>query len=117
MNHSWLRSTFYPLADIEPQSPNVRFVLEADIPRCGRDWRYSITSSADDLQRQFTSSNFIGCSLNRALAWHKFKEVGLLEYFALSGGLQKIHSPRFSQAFNTITRDIQKIELAIKEIS
>jgi len=39
-------SALPPKADIGTQSWNVRFVPKADIPRCGRDWRYSITSSA-----------------------------------------------------------------------
>src|SRR6516225_1247807 len=39
-------SALPPKADIGTQPWNVRFVPEADIPRCGRNWRYSITSSA-----------------------------------------------------------------------
>jgi hypothetical protein len=39
-------SALPPKADIETQSRDVRFVPKADILRCGRDWRYSITSSA-----------------------------------------------------------------------
>jgi hypothetical protein len=35
-----------PPKAIETQSRDVRFVPKADILRCGRDWRYSITSSA-----------------------------------------------------------------------
>ena len=33
-------------ADIDRKRRGVCFVPKADIPRCGRDWRYSITSSA-----------------------------------------------------------------------
>jgi hypothetical protein len=33
-----------PKADVDHHSGNVRFVPLADIPHCGRDWRYSITS-------------------------------------------------------------------------
>jgi hypothetical protein len=39
-------SAIPPKADIPRRLPDVRFVPKADIPRCGRNWRYSITSSA-----------------------------------------------------------------------
>jgi hypothetical protein len=37
---------FTPKADIEAQSRDVRFVPKADILHCGKERRYSITSSA-----------------------------------------------------------------------
>jgi hypothetical protein len=39
-------SVLPPKADIGTQSRNVRFVPKADILRCGKERRYSITSSA-----------------------------------------------------------------------
>jgi len=39
-------SAIAPKADIAERCCHVRFVPKADILRCGRDWRYSITSSA-----------------------------------------------------------------------
>jgi len=39
-------SALPPKADIGTQSREVRFVPEADIMQCIRNWRYSITSSA-----------------------------------------------------------------------
>ena len=39
-------SALLPKADIAERDRHVRFVPKADIPRYGRDWRYSITSSA-----------------------------------------------------------------------
>src|SRR5262249_9021146 len=39
-------SALPPKADIDRPGHNVRFVPEADILRCGSEWRYSITSSA-----------------------------------------------------------------------
>jgi hypothetical protein len=39
-------SALPPEADIGTQPRDVRFVPKADILHCGRDWRYSITSSA-----------------------------------------------------------------------
>jgi len=44
--HVRVMSALPPKADIGTQSRNVRFVPKADILRGGRDWRYSITSSA-----------------------------------------------------------------------
>ena len=41
-------SALPPKADIGTQSWNVRFVPKADILRCGKERRYSITSSARD---------------------------------------------------------------------
>jgi hypothetical protein len=38
-------SALPPNADIDRVQQDVRFVPKADIPRCGRDWRYSMTSS------------------------------------------------------------------------
>ena len=40
-------SALTPKADIVKRRWDVRFVPKADILRCGRDWRYSITSSAN----------------------------------------------------------------------
>src|SRR6516164_1306785 len=37
---------FVPKADIGTQPPDVRFVPKADILHCGKERRYSITSSA-----------------------------------------------------------------------
>jgi hypothetical protein len=39
-------SALPPKADIHPRQLDFRFVPQADILRCSRDWRYSITSSA-----------------------------------------------------------------------
>jgi hypothetical protein len=39
-------SALPPKADIGTQSPDVRFVPKADIPRCSEDRHYSITQSA-----------------------------------------------------------------------
>src|SRR5215469_3636579 len=39
-------SALPPIADIETPSCDVRFVPKADILRCGKERRYSITSSA-----------------------------------------------------------------------
>jgi hypothetical protein len=39
-------SALPPKADIETQSRDVRFVPKADILRCGKERRYSITSTA-----------------------------------------------------------------------
>ena len=41
-----LMSALPPKADIRPRDQDVRFGPQADILRRGRDWRYSITSSA-----------------------------------------------------------------------
>src|SRR5215469_16809109 len=41
-------SALPPKADIAERDRHVRFVPKADILRCGRDWRYSITSSASN---------------------------------------------------------------------
>ena len=38
-------SALPPIADIETQPWNVRFVPKADIVRCGKERRYSIASS------------------------------------------------------------------------
>ena len=37
-------SALPPKADIAERDRHVRFVPKADIRRCGRDWRYSMTS-------------------------------------------------------------------------
>jgi hypothetical protein len=42
-------SALPPKADIDHDGGNVRFVPKADILRCGKERRYSITSSATDL--------------------------------------------------------------------
>ena len=54
-------SALPPKADIGTQSWNVRFVPKADIPRCGEERRYSITSSA-------VASNVGGTSMPSAFA-------------------------------------------------
>jgi hypothetical protein len=41
-----LMSALPPKADIETRSQNVRYVPKADIPRCSKERRYSITSAA-----------------------------------------------------------------------
>jgi hypothetical protein len=68
-------SALPPKADIAECDGHVRFVPKADILRCGRDWRYSITSSARETRvagtfspsalavlRLITSSNLVGPS-------------------------------------------------------
>ena len=68
-----------PKADIGTRSRNVRFVPYADMLRCGRDWRYSITSSARASRvggtsrpsvlavfRLTTSSKLVGCCTGRS---------------------------------------------------
>jgi len=46
LGHRRLMSAFPPKGDIGTQSWNICFVPKADILRCSRDWRYSITWSA-----------------------------------------------------------------------
>ena len=46
LGHVRAMSALPPKADIGTQSWNVRFVPKADILRCGKKRRYSITSSA-----------------------------------------------------------------------
>src|SRR5262250_3194513 len=68
-----------PKADIVDHDWDVRFVPKADILRCGRDLRYSVTSSAMAssvcgilrpsalaVLRLMTSSNLDGCSTGRS---------------------------------------------------
>jgi hypothetical protein len=43
---SWPMSALPPKADIAERDRNVRFVPKANILQCGRNWHYSITSSA-----------------------------------------------------------------------
>ena len=77
--HVRVMSALPPKADIGTQSRNVRFVPKADILRGGRDWRYSITSSATArscggnvspsafaVLRLRTRSNLVGCSIGRS---------------------------------------------------
>jgi len=41
-------SALHPKADIHRRERHVRFVPKADILRCGKERRYSITSSAQE---------------------------------------------------------------------
>jgi hypothetical protein len=72
-------SALPPKADIEERDWYVRFGPKADILRCSRDWRYSITSSAVAssvcgnvrpnvlaVLRFRTRSNFVGCSTGKS---------------------------------------------------
>src|SRR5215472_5879242 len=66
-------------ADMVQLNRDVRFVPKADILRCSRDWRYSITSSAVASSvcgnirpnvlaalRLRVRSNFVGCSTGKS---------------------------------------------------
>src|SRR6516162_1616519 len=66
-------------ADIGAPASNVRFVPKADILRCGKERRYSMTSSASNcidvgtsrprvfaVLRLMTSSNFVGAWIGRS---------------------------------------------------
>src|SRR6516225_2085948 len=68
-------------ADIAESDRHVRFVPKADILHCGRDWLYSITSSAIESKpdgtsmpsaravwRLMTNSNLVDCSTGRSAA-------------------------------------------------
>src|SRR6516165_2409197 len=72
-------SALPPKADIETQPRNVRFVPKADIVRCGKIRRYSITSSARASRvdgmvnssalavvRLINNTNFVGNSIGRS---------------------------------------------------
>ena len=60
LEHLRAMSALPPKADIGTQPRDVRFVPKADILRCGRNWRYSITSSArpSNESGNVTPSNF-----------------------------------------------------------
>jgi len=78
-NDGCAMSALPPKADIGTQSWNVRFVPKADILRCGKEHRYSITSSARASSaggisrpmvlavfRLRTRSNLVGCTTGRS---------------------------------------------------
>src|SRR5215469_1076024 len=75
-------SALPPKADIGTQRRDVRYVPEADILHCGKERRYSITSSARAIKDFDTSSpsafavvtlisrsNFVGCSTGKSLGF------------------------------------------------
>jgi hypothetical protein len=72
-------SALLPKADITERKCHVRFVPKADILRCGKERRYSITSLARNkvasgiarpiflaVFRFKISSNFVGCSIGKS---------------------------------------------------
>src|SRR6516164_241818 len=74
-----MMSALPPKADIAARGADVRFVPKADILRCGKERRYSITSSAVAssvcgnvrpnvlaVLRFRTRSNFVGCSTGKS---------------------------------------------------
>src|SRR5215469_6452445 len=80
LEHVRVMSALPPKADIAERECHVRFVPKADILRCGRDWRYSITSSAATsidcgtvipsalaVLRLMTNSSFTACWTGRSV--------------------------------------------------
>src|SRR6516225_2826481 len=86
LRHVHLTSALPPKADMDQHGCDVRFVPKADIPRCGRDRRYSITSSAATRKlcgtvmpsafavfKFISSSNFSGWVIGRSPGAVPFK--------------------------------------------
>src|SRR6516225_3633290 len=86
LRHLQPMSALPPKADIGTQPRDVRFVPKADIPRCGKERRHSITSSAVASSaggtvtpsvfahlRLSASTNLVGCSTGRSAGFVPFR--------------------------------------------